>query len=124
MAHGLEGRVPFLDWSHLQLALSLPTEWKIGPEGTEKWILREAFRGLLPEGLLRRPKQKFAEGTGSADVIRREAERQIDDRKFARLRARAPVPLRTKEEAFCYSLFEERFPAEVAATCLGQTAVY
>jgi len=124
MAHGLEGRVPFLDWSHIQHALSLPPEWKIGPDGTEKWILREAFRGLLPKDLLHRPKQKFSEGTGSADVIRHEAERQIDDREFDHLRADAPVPLRTKEEAFAYRLFAERFPPEVAALCLGQTSVY
>jgi asparagine synthase (glutamine-hydrolysing) len=124
MAHGLEGRVPFLDWSHILHALSLPPEWKIGPDGTEKWILRDAFRGLLPKDLLHRPKQKFSEGAGSADVIRHEAERQIDDREFDHLGADAPVTLRTKEEAFAYRLFAERFPPEVAALCLGQTSVY
>jgi len=127
MAHSLEGRVPFLDWDHVGFALSLPTHLKIrGPERTEKWLLRKAFLGELPDGLLWRGKQKFAEGTGSADVIRREADRQISDREFERDAGRAPVPLRTKEEVLCYRLFADRFPLppHVVRGLVGTTAVY
>lgn len=126
MAHGLEGRVPYLDWAHVNYALGLPTQWKIlRDDQTEKWILRKAFPGYLPEDLLWRAKQKFAEGTGSFDVIRREAERQLTDKDFDRLREEArPLDLRTKEEAYCYRLFSDRFPKEVAVECLGRTDVY
>ncbi len=126
MAHALEGRVPYLDWAHVAFALGLPIEWKIhGPERVEKWLLRHAFPGYLPEELLWRGKQKFAEGTGSFDVIRREAERQLSDAEFEKLREEArPIELRTKEEAYCYRLFRERFPKEVAVECLGRTEVY
>lgn len=127
MAHSLEGRVPYLDWAHVNFALTVPTRFKIANEArTEKWLLRNAFHGLLPEGLLRREKQKFAEGTGSADVIRREAERQIPDREFEREAARAPVSLRTKEELFCYRMFAERFalPDATVRDLVGTTAVY
>ena len=126
MAHSLEGRVPFLDWAHVGFALSLPPRLKMsGPGRVEKEILRQAFRGVLPERLLWRNKQKFAEGTGSVDVVRKEAERQLTDRDFKRLQEEArPLNLRTKEEAFCYRLFVERYPKEVAVECLGSTAVY
>lgn len=127
MAHSLEGRVPYLDWAHVNFALSLPPSLKIhGPERVEKWLLRRAFPEALPEDLLWRNKQKFAEGTGSYDVIRREAERQISDGDFEREASRAPVRLRTKEELFCFRLFEERFELspEILGGLVGTTAVY
>lgn len=126
MAHSLEGRVPYLDWEHVGFALGLPTEWKIhGDDRIEKWILRRAFPGYLPDDLTWRDKQKFAEGTGSFDVIRREAERQLSDADLEKLRGEAhPLDLRTKEEAYCYGLFRDRFPKEVAVECLGRTQVY
>jgi len=127
MAHSLEGRVPYLDWEHVGFALSLPTHLKVhGPERVEKWLLRHAFRDVLPEDLIWRGKQKFAEGTGSFEIIRREAERQISDAEFDREVARTPVPLRTKEELYCYRLFAERFDLdpEVVRDLVGITAVY
>ena len=127
MAHGLEGRVPYLAWDHVRFALSLPTELKIrGPQRVEKWLLRRAFPDALPETLLWREKQKFAEGTGSSDLLRREAERTISDTEFEREAERAPVPLRTKEELYCYRLFAERFdlPDDVVQGIVGTTAVY
>jgi len=126
MAWALEARVPYLDGAHGNLALGLPVEWKIPGDGrTEKWILRRAAEGILPDDLLWRRKEKFAEGTGSVDVVQREAERQVTEAQFARLREEAhPLALRTKEEAYCYRLFRERFPKEVAVGCLGRTNVY
>jgi len=127
MAHSLEGRVPFLDWSHLRFALTLPPEFKInGPGRVEKWILRKAFADVLPKDLLWRSKQKFAEGTGSFDVIRKEAERQISDAEFERETQRVQIPLRTKEELYCYRLFQDalNLPPEVARDLVGTTAVY
>ena len=126
MAHAIEGRVPYLDWAHVRFALRLPPEWKLnGAERMGKWILRRAFEGILPGDLLDRPKQKFAEGAGSSDVIRREAERQVTDSDLERLREEArPVELTTKEEAYCYRLFKERFPKEFAVGCVGRTAAY
>lgn len=61
MAHGVEGRPPFLDtevWRvsrRLPLSLRLPAK----PSGLSKEALREACRGLLPETVRLRPKQPF-----------------------------------------------------------------
>jgi len=48
MSHGVEVRMPFLDWRLVTFAFSLPDESKVG-SGYSKRILREAMRGILPE---------------------------------------------------------------------------
>ena len=48
MAHGVEVRLPFLDYRLVKQAFSLPAEWKVrGP--WNKYVLREAMRGRIPE---------------------------------------------------------------------------
>jgi asparagine synthase (glutamine-hydrolysing) len=60
MAHGLEVRVPFLDHSLVEFALSLPPEQLVSPFPVEgKRILRRVVRPLLPPGAVDRPKQGF-----------------------------------------------------------------
>jgi asparagine synthase (glutamine-hydrolysing) len=58
MAHGVEGRLPFLDHVFFEFARSVPAELKIRGT-TEKFILREALRGLLPEAMIERRKHPF-----------------------------------------------------------------
>lgn len=48
MAHGIESRLPYMDWRMVTYVFSLPDESKIGG-GYTKRILREAMRGILPE---------------------------------------------------------------------------
>lgn len=123
MAHSLEGRVPFLDKEMAGYALGLPTSLKLREE--EKWILREAFRELLPDFLLHRSKMKFAEGTGSSLVVKEAAERELSDAEFERLVSAHPrVPLRTKEEAYLFKIFREFFPQESALQAVGRTWTY
>lgn len=50
MAHSIEARVPFLDHRLVELAFSLPANWRMrGP--WNKYILREAMRGRIPESV-------------------------------------------------------------------------
>ncbi|MBL0740265.1 asparagine synthase (glutamine-hydrolyzing) [Chryseolinea lacunae] len=58
MAHGLEVRVPFLDYEVVNFAFSLPVEYKINPD-LRKRIVQDAFRDVLPEELYNRPKKGF-----------------------------------------------------------------
>ncbi|HKI66699.1 MAG TPA: asparagine synthase (glutamine-hydrolyzing) [Solirubrobacterales bacterium] len=59
MAHSLELRVPFLDNEVASLALGLATPLKV--RGTaKKRLLRQALAPLLPEQILRAPKQGFS----------------------------------------------------------------
>jgi len=58
MASGVEGRVPMLDDRLFAFIRELPTTMKVRG-GVEKWVLREAMRGDLPEAVLRREKHPF-----------------------------------------------------------------
>ena len=58
MAHGLEGRSPFLDHRVMEFVATLPTAYKI--RGTQlKFLLKSIGKGLLPREILTRPKQGF-----------------------------------------------------------------
>lgn len=58
MAHGLEVRVPFLDYRLVNFAFSLPDDFKIN-RSIRKRILQDTFREVLPPELYNRPKKGF-----------------------------------------------------------------
>ncbi len=59
MAHGIESRMPLLDWRLVTFARALPPDAKLGG-GFTKRVLRDAIRGLVPERVrLRRSKVGF-----------------------------------------------------------------
>ena len=58
MAHGLELRAPFLDHRVIELAASLPMDWKF-PGLKTKDLLKRSQRGRVPDAVLRRRKQGF-----------------------------------------------------------------
>jgi asparagine synthase (glutamine-hydrolysing) len=58
MGVSLEGRVPFLDHKFVELAMSIPAAVKTR-QGTLKYLLKKAVRGLIPDELIERPKQGF-----------------------------------------------------------------
>lgn len=50
MAHSVEARLPFLDYRLVSFVCGLPDDWKVrGP--WNKYVLREAMRGLMPESV-------------------------------------------------------------------------
>lgn len=58
MASGLEVRVPFCDHRLVEYAWNIPWHLKSW-NGREKGILREAFKGLLPEAIVNRKKSPY-----------------------------------------------------------------
>jgi asparagine synthase (glutamine-hydrolysing) len=76
MARGIEGRFPFLDHRLVEFASRLPPGMKL--KGlSEKHILREAARDLLPPDIRDRPKQPYRapdsrsfSGQGELDYVR------------------------------------------------------
>ncbi len=58
MAHSVEGRFPFLDHRVAELAGRLPVRWKMKGM-TEKYLLKRAFRDVVPEHVRRRTKQPY-----------------------------------------------------------------
>jgi len=123
MAHGIEGRVPFLDRDMLRLALSLPAELKFhGRDMAEKAMLRRAFAGMLPKAVIERPKQKFSAGAGSIDVLAQHANQKITDAEFTRARRQYPeARLRSKEELLYFQIFHRQYGARLPASQVGRT---
>lgn len=58
MAHSVEGRFPFLDKEVVALAATLPAWYKLRGLD-EKHVLKRAARDLVPESIVRRPKQPY-----------------------------------------------------------------
>lgn len=78
MAHGVGGRMPYLDPRIIELASGYPAHWKL--QGLrEKHILRRALEGLLPETIRRRPKQPFRAPDSRSFFAGGEAIGYIDD---------------------------------------------
>ncbi|MBK8137081.1 MAG: hypothetical protein IPK52_14850 [Chloroflexi bacterium] len=66
------------------MALSISIEHKLRTrERGEKWMLRKAFEGTLPENILWRKKQKFASGAGSDQIFKHIADEELSDSKYA-----------------------------------------
>ena len=63
MAHGLEGRVPFLDREVVELAWRLPDHVKVRGLQT-KWLLKRLALRWLPRDIVLRPKHGFAVPVG------------------------------------------------------------
>ncbi|MEF3280268.1 MAG: asparagine synthase (glutamine-hydrolyzing) [Elusimicrobiota bacterium] len=59
MANSLEARSPFLDHKLIEFSLSLDSEYKIKGYSNTKYILKEAFKDMLPEKILKRGKMGF-----------------------------------------------------------------
>ncbi|WP_183356478.1 asparagine synthase (glutamine-hydrolyzing) [Geomonas silvestris] len=58
MAHSVEMRHPFLDYRVIDFAFRLPARWKL--RGLkEKYLLKRAFRGVIPESINNRDKQPY-----------------------------------------------------------------
>ncbi len=57
MAHSVESRVPLLDLELVQLAARIPDELRF--HGGQKWLLKKAFQGSLPDRTLRKRKWGF-----------------------------------------------------------------
>ncbi|MER7115068.1 asparagine synthase (glutamine-hydrolyzing) [Saccharomonospora azurea] len=122
-ATGLEPRTPFLDLDVVELGLSLPARWKLSSgERPEKWLLRKAFEGWLPEQLLWRPKEQFGQGTGAGDVLGDYYASTVSDEEFEAERRALDPPLRTREELAYYRLFQRELTGVDPEHLIGRFA--
>jgi asparagine synthase (glutamine-hydrolysing) len=119
MAWGVEARVPFLDREFIDVAMRMDAAHKMAGAGRiEKAVLREAFAGALPDGILWRQKEQFSDGVGYGwiDALKAHAESAVTDAQMAEAATRFPVnPPATKEAYWYRSLFERHFPGDACA---------
>lgn len=112
MANGVAYQIPFLDSRVAAFARKIPMKWKIyGDRQIEKYILREAFRDVLPERIANREKLRFAMGVGTDDVMDELIAREIDpDEIKERPRSAYNLPFASFKELYYYDEFLRRFP--------------
>ena len=79
MANAMEARPPFLDHHLAEYAAQLPPSMRIHGR-TEKYVLREAMKGLLPETLYKREKFAFMAPPAHTDPKKWEAMRALADK--------------------------------------------
>ena len=121
-AWGVEIRVPFLDREFLDVAMAFnPAEKMTGPGRMEKYPLRKAFEGYLPDEILWRQKEQFSDGVGYRwiDTLKEVTAERISDSQMTNARYRFPYNPPATKEAYAYrEIFESHFPGEAAAACV------
>ncbi|HEX9080704.1 MAG TPA: asparagine synthase B [Holophagaceae bacterium] len=125
-AWGVEARVPFLDRDFLDVAMALDPSVKLPrnaprPRPIEKYPLRQAFEGFLPEEVLWRQKEQFSDGVGYAwiDSLKATAEREVTDGMLRSAVERFPAKTPETKEAYLYrQIFETHFPSPTAVNCV------
>ncbi|MDH4209759.1 MAG: asparagine synthase-related protein, partial [Anaerolineae bacterium] len=121
-SHGLVAKTAFLDRDVVEFALQIPSSMKLYDNEIEKWILRRAMDGLLPNEVLNRTKSKFWEGAGVGELLAAHSEEAISDAEFASQR-KLPTGevLNTKEELSYHRVFHEQFGEAVDPSLVGRT---
>jgi asparagine synthase (glutamine-hydrolysing) len=125
-AWGVEARVPFLDREFLDVAMMIDPAQKIPrnaprPTPIEKYPLRRAFDGYVPDAVLWRQKEQFSDGVGYGwiDSLKATAEREVSDGMMRGAAERFPVKTPETKEAYLYrQLFEQHFPSASAVNCV------
>lgn len=123
-AHGLVVHVPFLAPEVVEYSRMIPASYKLKrhPKVIEKFILRKALGGILPDSVLWRRKTKFWQGTGLGELLSDYAEEKISPSDFSRERT---LPngwvLNTREELLYYRLFKAHFADLVNLDWMGRT---
>ena len=76
MAHSLEARSPFLDHKLMEFMAKVPSAMK-QRSGVNKYLLKAALQGILPDEILKRPKMGF--GIPLADWLRTSLRELVED---------------------------------------------
>ncbi len=126
MGNSINYRTPFIDPQVVAFSSNIPVQWKIhpGPDGkmVEKWILREAFKDLLPDVIYKRVKLRFAAGTGTDSLMDEIAETKLEKGEFNEQsrNTSAGYCLNSPKEMWYYKLFKEHFPGDAFEKMVGR----
>jgi len=118
-AWGIETRVPFLGKEFLEYAMNIDPADKMCSDGkAEKYMLRKAFEGIIPDEVLWRQKEQFSDGVGYnwIDSLKANADEKVSDDNLANAKRKFPIqPPITKEGYYYREIFDEMYPSNEAA---------
>ena len=118
-AWGIEARVPFLGKEFLEYAMNIDPADKMCSDGkAEKYVLRKAFEGIIPDEVLWRQKEQFSDGVGYnwIDSLKVNADEKVSDDNLANAKRKFPIqPPTTKEGYYYREIFDEMYPTNEAA---------
>ena len=121
-AWGVEGRVPFLDVDFLDVSMNInPKDKIIKLNKIEKSILREAFKGELPDEILWRQKEQFSDGVGYSwiDSLKEFTNNNISDFDFNNRKKLYPTNTpQSKEEFYYRMIFNKYYLDECSVKCV------
>jgi asparagine synthase (glutamine-hydrolysing) len=122
-AHGLIVHVSYLGADVLDYALRIPARFKI-MEGVDKWILRQAASGKLPDAIRNQQKDKAWQGARAGELLADHADKHISTADFEREKN---LPngwaLNSKEELMYYRIFREHFGELKNLSWMGRTKI-
>jgi len=111
--------VPFLDKEFLDFAMSFdPQEKMCSDDKIEKYVLRKAFEGYIPNEILWRQKEQFSDGVGYGwiNYLKKHVESAITNEMMANVKIKFPVQTpSSKEEYFYRHIFDKYFTCPTAA---------
>lgn len=112
MANGVDYQIPFLDSRVVAFSRNIPMDWKIyGDMQIEKYILRQAFRDMLPGQIADREKLRFSMGVGMDDIMDDIIAAIVDPEEInKRPKAAYGMPFASFKELYYYDLFLQQFP--------------
>jgi asparagine synthase (glutamine-hydrolysing) len=111
----LEARVPFGDVKFVNLIMSIPPEFKMFNDIImEKQILRDAFKGILPDELLYRRKEAFSDGLSKVErswfeIIQEFTNTKITDEEFNAMKGLYHINQPYDKESLYYRIIFDKF---------------
>jgi asparagine synthase (glutamine-hydrolysing) len=116
---GLEARVPYSDKDFMSYVMMIPPKMKMFDSvKIEKYLLRKAFHGYLPEDLLWRRKEAFSDGVSSKDkswfeIIQEHVDQLYTDEEYTVLREKyTHMKPYNKESLWYREIFESYYPGQ------------
>ena len=114
MSNSVEYYAPFLHPAVVGTCHKIPMELKVhqGEDvSVEKWILREAFRDMLPKEISDRPKMRFSRGVGVDDQVDKIVPENIGEKELQENpKSCGGLSLQSPKELYFYRLFQKHFP--------------
>lgn len=106
---GIKIKQPFLDKRFIDFSLGIPVELKIKKENGNlwgKWILRKAFKKLLPAKIIWQDKRPLEYGSGMRR-LREIITSKIPDEEFEHKSKQYPIKFMNKEHLYYYEIYKK-----------------